>query len=71
MEDQGEGAQNSSAQSFNIEILKKEPYIGPRPFTGDKEDQARFFGRKTETDEIISLIISHRLILVYAQVGNW
>src|SRR5215469_8981561 len=44
-----------------------EPYIGPRPFTS--EDQSLFFGRNSETDEIISLIISHRLVLIYAQSG--
>ena len=33
-----------------------EPYIGRRSFRRDVEDQARFFGRDLETDEIISLI---------------
>jgi archaellum biogenesis ATPase FlaH len=46
-----------------------EPYVGPRPFRRDIEDQSRFFGRDAETDEIVSLITSHGLVLVYAQSG--
>ena len=47
----------------------REPYIGPRSFRREAEDQKRFFGRDEETDEIISLISSHKLVLVYAQSG--
>lgn len=43
------------------------PYIGPRPFTRD--DYARFFGRDKESAEILSLIKSHRAVLLYAQSG--
>src|ERR671912_175640 len=46
-----------------------EPYIGPRPFGTDIKDRLRFFGRDVETDEILALITSHRVILVYAQSG--
>ena len=46
-----------------------EPYIGPRPFRTDIKDQLRFFGRDVETDEILALITSHKVILVYAQSG--
>jgi putative ribosome biogenesis GTPase RsgA len=46
-----------------------EPFIGPRPFELNKEDQERFFGRDNETDEIITLIYSHKIVLVYAQSG--
>jgi len=45
------------------------PYVGPRPFTQAPIDQGRFFGREQEAQRIISLIVSHRLILVYAQSG--
>ncbi len=45
------------------------PYVGPRPFKRDKDDQSRFFGRDVETNEIVSLITSHRLVLIYAQSG--
>ena len=45
------------------------PYIGPRPFGTSKEHQRRFFGRDYETDEILSLILAHNVVLVYAQSG--
>jgi phospholipase C len=43
------------------------PYIGPRPFTRD--DAARFFGRDRETAELLSLVVAHRTVLLYAQSG--
>jgi YVTN family beta-propeller protein len=46
-----------------------EPYIGPRPFGKNDVDKKRFFGRDSEADEIVSLILGHRLVLVYAQSG--
>jgi len=45
------------------------PYVGLQPFSRDKKDQTRFFGRDYESDEIISLILGHRLVLIYAQSG--
>jgi len=47
-----------------------EPYVGPRPFGLNKEDQERFFGRDDETEEIISLIYSHQLVLIYGESGT-
>ncbi len=44
-----------------------EPYVGPRPFT--LEDRARFFGRKDEVDETVSLIMAHPVVLIYALSG--
>jgi WD40 repeat protein len=46
-----------------------EPFVGPRPFRRTEEDRARFFGRDRETEEIASLILSHSVVLVYAQSG--
>jgi hypothetical protein len=46
-----------------------EPYIGPRSYRRDRDDLLRFFGRDVETGEIVSLITSHRLTLIYAQSG--
>src|SRR5829696_4481119 len=46
-----------------------EPYVGPQPFRRNIEDQMRFFGRDYESDELVALITSHNLILVYAQSG--
>jgi YVTN family beta-propeller protein len=48
---------------------KVDPYIGPRPFRRDIEDQKRFFGRDEETEEILTLIFSYQLVLIYAQSG--
>src|SRR5688572_25738016 len=45
------------------------PFIGPRPFSQDLKDQKIFFGRNYESERIISLIFSHKLVLVYAQSG--
>jgi WD40 repeat protein len=43
------------------------PYVGPRPFTlGDRE---RFFGRDDEVDELVSLVIAHPVVLIYALSG--
>ena len=46
----------------------REPYVGPRPF---KEDETYlFFGRKKETEELISLITAHQVVLIYAPSGG-
>jgi YVTN family beta-propeller protein len=45
------------------------PYVGPRAFRRDPEEQKLFFGRKYESEKIISLIYSHKIVLVYAQSG--
>src|SRR5687768_7896192 len=47
-----------------------EPYIGPRPFNRNNQDQKRFFGRDYETEEIVSLIVSSKLVLIYAPSGS-
>ena len=43
------------------------PFVGPRPF--ETEDRDRFFGRTRELEELLSLIIAHRAVLIYAQSG--
>lgn len=45
----------------------KEPFVGPRPF-GEKDEDI-FFGRDQETSEMVSLIISHPVVLLYSQSG--
>ena len=42
------------------------PYVGPRPFKREPEEQKLFFGRKYESEKIISLIYRD---LVYLAVG--
>ena len=62
---------NNDHISYPNHLVKEilEPYIGPRPFTRSSEDRKRFFGRDDETEEIVSLISSHKLVLIYAQSG--
>ena len=54
---------------FSKETLLAVPYVGLQPFSRDIKDQKRFFGRDYEADEIISLILGHKLSLIYAQSG--
>ncbi|MBE2200574.1 MAG: hypothetical protein IAE79_18315 [Anaerolinea sp.] len=49
------------------ELPLTNPYVGPRTFT--KEDRGRFFGREQEARNLLSLVISERLVLFYAQSG--
>jgi WD40 repeat protein len=43
------------------------PYVGPRPF--EKSDRDLFFGRVREVNELFSLLVAHRAVLLYAQSG--
>jgi hypothetical protein len=47
--------------------MSDSPFVGPRPF--ETEDRDRFFGRTRELEELFSLVVAHRAILVYAQSG--
>lgn len=44
-----------------------QPYVGPRPF--DLAEQALFFGRDREADDLLGLIMFHSTVLLYAQSG--
>jgi tetratricopeptide (TPR) repeat protein/cytochrome c-type biogenesis protein CcmH/NrfF len=44
-----------------------EPYVGPRPF--ERIDEAFFFGREKEANELLSLIIANPVLLLYARSG--
>src|SRR5438309_694926 len=43
------------------------PFVGPRPFK--REDAPLFFGRTDEADELLSLVVADREVLLYAQSG--
>lgn len=43
------------------------PYVGPRTFS--KEERNLFFGREKEARNLVSLVISERLVMFYAQSG--
>ncbi|MBN2389858.1 MAG: WD40 repeat domain-containing protein [Anaerolineae bacterium] len=44
------------------------PYVGPRAFKRDEAD--KFYGREREARNLLSLVISERLVLLYAQSGG-
>ena len=46
---------------------KQNPYVGTRPFKTDEGEL--FFGRERESLDLLSLVISERLVLFYAQSG--
>jgi hypothetical protein len=41
-----------------------EPYAGPRAF--GRDERQRFFGRDRESDDLLSLVLAHPVVLVYA-----
>ena len=43
------------------------PYIGPRPYELKEKD--RFYGRNRESRDLLSMVLSERLVLFYAQSG--
>jgi hypothetical protein len=43
------------------------PYLGPRPF--ERDDRSVFFGRNAEVRELLSLVVAHRVVLLYAASG--
>jgi YVTN family beta-propeller protein len=49
------------------EKLRESPFQGPRPFS--KSDRDWFFGRDEEAEEITSLILGHKCVLIYAKSG--
>lgn len=50
-----------------MNIIKKNPYVGPRTFLREEGDL--FFGRDREASDLLALTISERLVLFYAQSG--
>ncbi|TEU20329.1 MAG: hypothetical protein E3J21_02530, partial [Anaerolineales bacterium] len=49
------------------ELKVENPYVGPRPF--EVWHQRRFFGRDWEADELVSLVVAHPAVMLYAQSG--
>ena len=45
----------------------RDPFVGPEPFR--REDAWRFFGRGDVTDELFSLLLASRTLLLYSQSG--
>ena len=51
----------------NVVKTGANPYVGPRTFTS--KERRFFFGREREARDLLSLVISERLVLFYAQSG--
>ncbi|NBD35411.1 MAG: hypothetical protein GVY30_05375, partial [Chloroflexi bacterium] len=47
--------------------MKNNPYVGPRPY--ERQDRQNFYGRDREARELLSLILSAREVLFYAESG--
>jgi len=50
-----------------MEAKTPNPYVGPRTFTTEERDF--FFGREREARDLLSVVITERLVLFYAQSG--
>jgi len=50
-----------------LKPTRDNPYVGPRPYT--REEVKLFFGRERESRDLLSLVVSERLVLFYAQSG--
>jgi Novel STAND NTPase 1/HYR domain len=48
-------------------VAVEDPYVGPRPF--ERADAGRFFGRKREARDLASLVVAHRVVLLYSASG--
>lgn len=46
---------------------ERNPYVGPQPF--EAEDADRFFGRTREIRDLTSLVVAHRVVLLYSTSG--
>jgi hypothetical protein len=46
---------------------ERNPYVGPQPF--EAEDADRFFGRAREIRDLTSLVVAHRVVLLYSTSG--
>lgn len=49
------------------EARLKNPFVGPRPF--DRAHRSLFFGRQDEVSELVSLIVSSPVVVLYAPSG--
>ena len=52
---------------MTAEPSSRSPYPGPRPF--ERGEHNLFFGRDREVADLLSLMIAHREVLLYAQSG--
>jgi tetratricopeptide (TPR) repeat protein len=50
-----------------VEARPKNPFVGPRPF--DRAHRSLFFGREDEVSELVSLIVTSPVVVLYAPSG--
>ena len=67
--DNDDSPKSQQQQQRNDKTGKANQYGVQESFKRNTEEQNLFFGRLYETERIISLIYSHKLVLVYAQSG--
>jgi HEAT repeat protein len=61
-------SQNNRSSQRNFAHWKKfNPYVGPRAF--EPNDREFFFGREREANDLFSLIIANKVVLLYAKSG--
>ena len=46
-----------------------EPYVGPRPFRRSLEIESASLEETRKSEEVQALILTHKLVLIYAQSG--
>jgi WD40 repeat protein len=61
------GPETLTVPPIQAETRDTNPYVGPQPF--QRQDSGRFFGRDQETNELLSLVIAHRVVVLYAPSG--
>lgn len=44
-----------------------QPFVGPRPF--EKREEAYFFGRERESEDLLSMVIANRAVVLYSRSG--
>ena len=58
-------AMNQPSEALSTSVVGKDVYVGPRPFqTGET-----LYGRERETRELVSLLLSQRLVLLHSPSG--
>lgn len=60
---------NSATSTISVDHFQLEPYIGPRPFQRDIDDEIRFFGRDYESKQIVARILGNQIVLIYGASG--
>src|SRR5579864_1860086 len=55
----------SAADKMESRVERRNPYLGPRPFT----ENDKLFGREAELEDLVQLILAERIVLLYSPSG--